>query len=184
VLSVMLGALLHEAIAAGCSSSCSLLLGELSWQEPAAGSPSRCRSRSALTLGLGLLLGAVHVFFRDTSQILGMLLTGWFYLTPIVYPLALVPEPSPVGGVANPLTALVLIYRRRSSARRRRWCAGTAALIGAAACSSPIGMLLFRRLKPAPSSTRSSSRRRRCEPLRWGEGEGTSLSPAGERDRG
>ncbi len=46
----------------------------------------------ALTLGLGLLLGAVHVFFRDTAQVLGMVLTGWFYLTPIVYPPAYVPE--------------------------------------------------------------------------------------------
>ena len=41
--------------------------------------------RIALTLGLGLLLSAVNVFFRDIAQVLGMVFTGWFYLTPIVY---------------------------------------------------------------------------------------------------
>ena len=37
-------------------------------------------------------MAALHVFFRDTAQILGMVFNVWFYLTPIVYPLALVPS--------------------------------------------------------------------------------------------
>ncbi len=46
----------------------------------------------ALTLGLGLLVATVNTFVRDVAQVLGMALTGWFYLTPVVYPLAQVPE--------------------------------------------------------------------------------------------
>ena len=46
----------------------------------------------ALTAGLALLLAAVNVAVRDTSQLLGIALQAWFYLTPIVYPQALMPE--------------------------------------------------------------------------------------------
>ena len=46
----------------------------------------------ALTAGLGFLAAAINVFFPDTAQINSMLLQGLFYLTPIVYPLSLVPD--------------------------------------------------------------------------------------------
>ena len=81
----------------------------------------------ALTLGLGLLLGAVNVFFRDTAQVLGMAFTGWFYLTPIVYPAAQVPARFRPWIELNPLTSLVELYRQaflggagRAGARDRR----------------------------------------------------------------
>ena len=41
-----------------------------------------------------------------------MILMGWFYLTPIVYPLSQVPEPYQAWIAANPMTALVGLYRR------------------------------------------------------------------------
>jgi len=37
--------------------------------------------------GLVLLLSAVNVFFRDIASIMEVLLTAWFYLSPILYPL-------------------------------------------------------------------------------------------------
>ena len=40
-----------------------------------------------------------------------MLLQGWFYLTPIVYPLSLVPERFGKYLALNPLTPLVTLYR-------------------------------------------------------------------------
>lgn len=42
--------------------------------------------------GLGLLLGSVNVFFRDVGQALVIVLQFWFWLTPIVYPLSVLPE--------------------------------------------------------------------------------------------
>src|SRR5436309_222494 len=66
----------------------------------------------ALTVGLGLLLGSVHVFFRDTAQVLGMVFTAWFYLTPIVYPIGAVPPRYLPWIEANPLSALVGLYRQ------------------------------------------------------------------------
>lgn len=63
------------------------------------------------TLGLCWFLAALGVFFRDLGQIMGFLLTLWFFLTPICYP-----ETSlPAGALAilskNPLYVLVGGYR-------------------------------------------------------------------------
>src|SRR5215207_8818556 len=91
VLAVVLAALLHEAIAAGVFLVGLAWTGNLTW----GGLPLLALAiplQVALTLGLGLLASAVHVFFRDTAQVLSMVLTAWFYLTPIVYPLLYVPE--------------------------------------------------------------------------------------------
>lgn len=44
------------------------------------------------TMGLVLLLSALNVFLRDTRHILNNLLTLWFFLTPILYPVTQVPE--------------------------------------------------------------------------------------------
>jgi ABC-2 type transport system permease protein len=43
------------------------------------------------TYGLGSLLAAAQVYFRDVQYFLGILLTAWFFLTPVVYSIDLVP---------------------------------------------------------------------------------------------
>ena len=63
------------------------------------------------TLGLSWLLAALGAFVRDLGQIIGFLLTIWFFVTPICYP-----EGSLPGGAAtllrkNPLYVLVRGYR-------------------------------------------------------------------------
>ena len=40
------------------------------------------------TLGLALLLSALHVFYRDIMMILDVVMLAWFFLTPILYPLS------------------------------------------------------------------------------------------------
>ena len=100
-----------------------------------------------LTLGLGLLVAAVHVFFRDTAQVLSMLFQVWFYLTPIVYPLALVPERFRPWLGWNPLTPLVELYRRAflggDAGGPSLWPLG---IVVAVILS--LGLWLFRSLKP------------------------------------
>ncbi|ROR03143.1 ABC transporter permease [Desulfosoma caldarium] len=39
----------------------------------------------ALTVGLGVFLGVINVFYRDVEQTMGIVLQFWFWLTPIVY---------------------------------------------------------------------------------------------------
>lgn len=62
-------------------------------------------------IGLGILLGSVNVFFRDVGQFLGVLLQFWFWFTPIVYPITILPEKARIIINLNPLTPLVQAYQ-------------------------------------------------------------------------
>ena len=44
------------------------------------------------SVGLGMVLGVLNVFFRDVGQFFGIFVTFWFWLTPIVYPATTLPE--------------------------------------------------------------------------------------------
>lgn len=44
------------------------------------------------SMGLGFLLAALHVFFRDIQYIYNAVLTAWMYLTPIFYPIESLPK--------------------------------------------------------------------------------------------
>lgn len=64
--------------------------------------------------GIGLLLGALNIFIRDTSQIIGLVLQLWFFATPIVYPASLITDQ--LGDSAwimqlNPMYHLMEMYR-------------------------------------------------------------------------
>ncbi|MDX2167835.1 MAG: ABC transporter permease [Deltaproteobacteria bacterium] len=67
--------------------------------------------QQAFALGLGVLLGVLNVFFRDVGQLVGVLLQFWFWLTPIVYSPAVLPERARDWLAWNPLTALVGAYQ-------------------------------------------------------------------------
>lgn len=43
------------------------------------------------TLGFGFFVAAANVFFRDVSHILQIVLSAWFYLSPIIYSLDFLP---------------------------------------------------------------------------------------------
>lgn len=58
-------------------------------------------------IGLGITLGVVNVFFRDVGQFVGIFLQFWFWFTPIVYPVGIVPEQFRQFLVLNPMVALV-----------------------------------------------------------------------------
>ncbi len=148
VMAVVLAALLHEAIAAVVFLLVLAVLGDLAW----GGLPTLLVAlplQALFTLGLGLLLSAVQVFFRDVAQILGMLLTGWFYLTPIVYSLAAVPARLRPWIELNPLTPLVELYRQAFLRGSVTLVPGTAGLAVSAVVLLSGGFWLFRRLKIA-----------------------------------
>lgn len=44
------------------------------------------------TIGMGLLLSTISIFFRDMFYIYGIVLTLWNYLTPVFYDLTIIPE--------------------------------------------------------------------------------------------
>lgn len=64
-----------------------------------------------LVFGISFILSAVNVFFRDVENILGLAITIWMYVTPILYPLNLVPGKYLALIKLNPMTAIVGSYR-------------------------------------------------------------------------
>jgi lipopolysaccharide transport system permease protein len=65
-----------------------------------------------LGLSLGLLAGTLNVFFRDVGESMRILLQFWFWLTPIVYPLEIVPAALRGALAWNPLVPLTEGYQR------------------------------------------------------------------------
>lgn len=62
----------------------------------------------ALAMGLGIILGVLHVFFRDVGPLFTVVLQFWFWLTPIVYPPDILPRQVQWWLALNPLTHLVV----------------------------------------------------------------------------
>jgi len=63
------------------------------------------------TTGLGWFLAALGVFVRDLGQMIGFLLTLWFFLTPICYPESSLPAWFRPWFTKNPIYVLVRGYR-------------------------------------------------------------------------
>lgn len=64
-----------------------------------------------LAIGLGMVIGVLNVFFRDVGQLFAIVLQFWFWLTPIIYPLATLPDWAQRIVMLNPMTPLVLAYQ-------------------------------------------------------------------------
>lgn len=63
------------------------------------------------TVGLTFASSALNVFYRDVNPVVQIALQLWLYLTPVAYPLALVPDRFRLLFVLNPLSAIVEGFR-------------------------------------------------------------------------
>jgi lipopolysaccharide transport system permease protein len=65
----------------------------------------------ALALGLGLTGAALNVFTRDVQPLLALIIQLWFYASPIIYPVSLVPERFRPLYFLNPMAGILEGYR-------------------------------------------------------------------------
>jgi lipopolysaccharide transport system permease protein len=63
------------------------------------------------TLSISVFLAVFQVTFRDTHHLVSVFLFLWFYLTPIFYNVALIPEQYRVIYALNPMVHIVVAYR-------------------------------------------------------------------------
>jgi lipopolysaccharide transport system permease protein len=63
------------------------------------------------TVSVTLLTSAINVFYRDVNPVVQIGLQLWLYVTPVAYPLAVVPERFRFFFALNPLTAIVEGFR-------------------------------------------------------------------------
>lgn len=69
----------------------------------------------AFTIGIALVLATVNVFYRDTGVIMEVLMQAWFFLTPVFYPVDILPEWRTLLGVALPIRRLTYILNPMAS---------------------------------------------------------------------
>lgn len=101
----------------------------------------------ALTLGLSWLLAGLGVFLRDLGQLMGFLLTLWFFITPICYPEQQLPRWAlPVLG-KNPVYILVRGFRAIFLENRRPELSSLWKLYVLAFVAFFFGYAVFRRLR-------------------------------------
>jgi ABC-type polysaccharide/polyol phosphate export permease len=147
IFSVVIGALLHSAIAG------IVFVGALIYTQELSLSGLyllllALPLQLALTLGLGFLTAALQVFFRDAVQLLTMLMTGWFYFTPIVFPLSALPDSLQKVLRLNPMTPLVELYRGAFLGGSLGAPSNYLSLVGASVLALALGMVVFKRLSP------------------------------------
>ncbi len=61
--------------------------------------------------GLALFLSAANLFYRDIQYLTNLILLMWMYLTPVVYPLSLVPKDFLWVYSLNPMVGIIEGYR-------------------------------------------------------------------------
>ena len=103
----------------------------------------------AAAIGLGWAASALQVFFRDVAQGLGIALQAWFYLTPIVYPLSLIPEGLRPWMALNPMATAVQAFRTVLLGGPPPTAGAALALAAIALATMGLGWALFRRLRSA-----------------------------------
>lgn len=62
-------------------------------------------------MGLGMALSGLAVYFRDTIHLYSVLITAWMYLTPVFYPISVLPEKIAAVLKLNPLYYYIDFFR-------------------------------------------------------------------------
>jgi len=100
-----------------------------------------------LAVGVGWIVAALQVYLRDTSQVLTVLLTMWFWLTPIFIFEEQFPARLRVLLYANPLAYVVRAYRRLLLSTELPAASDILMVAAYGAVTFIIGGLVFRHLK-------------------------------------
>jgi lipopolysaccharide transport system permease protein len=146
VLSVVLAAVVNEIIALAVYGVYVGLLGHLRAGWLALLVPALAL-QVLLTFGLGCLAATLTVFLRDTAHAVGIALTVVFYATPIVYPASLVPPRLRPILEANPVAALIDLYRRAFTLHSPPAPGALAGLVAASVVAALAGGALFSRAR-------------------------------------
>lgn len=68
--------------------------------------------QQGIAVGIGLIIGTLNVFFRDIGHTTQVILRFWFWFTPIVYPIAILPEQlKEIMLAVNPMAVFVISYQ-------------------------------------------------------------------------
>lgn len=101
-----------------------------------------------LTVGVGFFLAAVNIFFRDTTKLMRYGFRVGLYLSPILYPVSIVPERFRDLYELNPFATLIPAYRDVVMAHTLPDFGALAVVAAASLIVLVLGYLFFVRLEP------------------------------------
>ena len=61
----------------------------------------------AFSAGLGIMIGVLNVFFRDVGYLFSVILQFWFWFTPVIYPVAILPDFARRALLINPMAPII-----------------------------------------------------------------------------
>ena len=100
--------------------------------------------QAILTLGVGLIVAPLVVFFRDLERAVKLGLRVMFYASPVVYGIVNVPERFRGLAALNPMSGILSLYRAAFFPHELRWLdVGMSAAMSVAILA--LGFLVFRR---------------------------------------
>jgi len=102
----------------------------------------------ALASGLGLILGVVNVFVRDIGQVVPIVLQLLFWLTPIVYPINVIPEELKSTIQFNPMYPIITAYHDVMVYGRTPQLNHLVVMASVALALMLLGLFMFRRATP------------------------------------
>ncbi len=74
-------------------------------------SPLAILMLAMFSLGVGLLISTIGIYYADVVEMYHIILTAWFYATPIMYPLSILGENTLMVVKLNPMLHLVELFR-------------------------------------------------------------------------
>ncbi|HAM15863.1 MAG TPA: ABC transporter [Eggerthellaceae bacterium] len=98
-------------------------------------------------MGLGLLISALAVFFRDMMHLWGVLMTAWMYFTPLFYPVEVLPDVVQQAMWFNPMYHYVTYFRSIMMWNTNPGGVESLLCLGMALVTFLVGFLVFRKLQ-------------------------------------
>ncbi|MDI6720608.1 MAG: ABC transporter permease [Methanomicrobiales archaeon] len=100
-----------------------------------------------IVYGASLILAALFVYFRDLNQVWDVVMQAGFFLSPIVYPVSIIPSEFLALYMLNPMTVLIETYREFLLYGVTPSPVSLLFLTGVGAGLVAAGVLVFRRLE-------------------------------------
>jgi ABC-type polysaccharide/polyol phosphate export permease len=99
------------------------------------------------TIGLTFPLSALNLYFHDVRFLVGVVLTLWFYMTPVIYPVDIVPDKYRWIFDINPMSLFINAYRRVLLEGEAPGIEKVLAGAAIAAVTFIVGYFLFKRME-------------------------------------
>ena len=101
-----------------------------------------------ICLGLALLFSSLMVYFRDTQHLVGIGLMAWFFLSPVIYPIHLVPEKWLNLYLLNPMCTILMGFRSGLLGSPFVWNSSTGFSLVLCGVVFVTGLWVFAKLEP------------------------------------